>query len=131
MTDLADGSDRVLQREVAQDHSVLHHAQDEIGGSQLQQRRGLGQVGVANDDVQPRYFSASACGSSRVLMIGLERVVADDTPSQMCSARWLRQKTDPRGVCSTLPAPVMSCRVTRNGIKTSATLPNSPCRDTR
>ena len=35
-----------------------------------------------------RYFSASACGSSRVLMIGRDRVVADDTPSQMCSARW-------------------------------------------
>ena len=38
-----------------------------------------------------RYFSASACGSSRVLMIGRDRVVALETPSQMCSARWLRQ----------------------------------------
>ena len=38
-----------------------------------------------------RYFSASACGSSRVLMIGLERVVALETPSQMWSARWLTQ----------------------------------------
>ena len=36
-----------------------------------------------------RKRSASACGSSRVLMIGRERVVALDTPSQMCSARWL------------------------------------------
>ena len=36
-----------------------------------------------------RYFSASACGSSRVLMIGRLRVVALETPSQMCSARWL------------------------------------------
>ena len=35
-----------------------------------------------------RNRSASACGSSRVLMIGRERVVALDTPSQMCSARW-------------------------------------------
>ena len=35
-----------------------------------------------------RYFSASACGSSRVLMIGRLRVVALETPSQMCSARW-------------------------------------------
>ena len=35
-----------------------------------------------------RYFSASAWGSSRVLMIGRLLVVADDTPSQMCSARW-------------------------------------------
>ena len=78
-----------------------------------------------------RYFSASACGSSRVLMIGRDRVVADDTPSQMCSARWLRQKTEPRGVCSTLPAPAISCRVTRKGIRTSETLPNSPCREIR
>ena len=31
----------------------------------------------------------SACGSSRVLMIGRLRVVADDTLSQICSARWL------------------------------------------
>ena len=38
-----------------------------------------------------RYFSASACGSSRVLMIGRLRVVALLTPSQMCSARWLTQ----------------------------------------
>ena len=36
-----------------------------------------------------RYFSASACGSSRVLMMGRLRVVALLTPSQMCSARWL------------------------------------------
>ncbi len=36
-----------------------------------------------------RNRSASACGSSRVLMIGRDRVVALETPSQMCSARWL------------------------------------------
>ena len=38
-----------------------------------------------------RNRSASACGSSRVLMIGRDRVVAEETPSQMCSARWLTQ----------------------------------------
>ena len=38
-----------------------------------------------------RNRSASAWGSSRVLMMGRLRVVADDTPSQMCSARWLMQ----------------------------------------
>ncbi len=38
-----------------------------------------------------RYKSASACGSSRVLMMGRDRVVALDTPSQMWSARWLTQ----------------------------------------
>ena len=38
-----------------------------------------------------RKRSASACGSSRVLMIGRDLVVALETPSQMCSARWLTQ----------------------------------------
>jgi hypothetical protein len=52
-----------------------------------------------------RYRSASAWGSSRVLMIGRLRVVADDTPSQMCSARCEMQNMAPRAVCSTLPAP--------------------------
>ena len=52
-----------------------------------------------------RKRSASACGSSRVLMIGRDRVVADDTPSQMCSARCAMQYIAPRAVCSTLPAP--------------------------
>ncbi len=52
-----------------------------------------------------RKRSASACGSSRVLMIGRERVVADDTPSQMCSARCEMQNWAPRGPCRTFPAP--------------------------
>ena len=52
-----------------------------------------------------RNRSASACGSSRVLMIGRERVVALETPSQMCSARCAMQYIAPRAVCSTLPAP--------------------------
>ena len=38
-----------------------------------------------------RNRSASACGSSRVLMIGRDLVVAEDALSQMCSARWLTQ----------------------------------------
>ncbi len=50
-----------------------------------------------------RKRSASAWGSSRVLMMGRLRVVADDTPSQMCSARCDRQNTAPRAVCRTLP----------------------------
>src|ERR1700722_7787316 len=73
-----------------------------------------------------RNRSASACGSSRVLMIGRDRVVAEDTPSQMCSARWLTQYTAPRGVCSTFPAPQITCRVTRNGIRISAFPPHPP-----
>jgi hypothetical protein len=79
-----------------------------------------------------RNRSASACGSSRVLMIGLERVVADETPSQMCSARWAMQKTAPRGaVQAPCPAPHQICRVTKNGISRSAMRANSPCRATR
>ena len=38
-------------------------------------------------------------------MMGRDRVVADDTPSQMCSALWLMQYMAPRAVCRTLPAP--------------------------
>ena len=78
-----------------------------------------------------RNRSASACGSSRVLMIGRLRVVALLTPSQMCSARWLTLYAAPRGVITTLPAPTMICRVTRNGISISASLLNSPARPTR
>ena len=59
-------------------------------------------------------------------MIGLERVVALDTPSHMWSARWLRQYTDPLGVCSTLPAPATSWREIRNGMKRSASRAKSP-----
>ena len=78
-----------------------------------------------------RYFSASACGSSRVLMIGRERVVALETPSQMCSARCETLYDAPRGVWVILPAPTTICRVTRNGISTSASRLNSPARPTR
>ncbi len=38
-------------------------------------------------------------------MIGRLRVVAELTPSQMCSARWEMQNMAPRAVCRTLPAP--------------------------
>ena len=61
-------------------------------------------------------------------MIGRLRVVALETPSQMCSARCETEYIAPRGVWMTLPAPQMICRVTRNGMRTSASLANSPCR---
>ena len=38
-----------------------------------------------------RYFSASAWGSSRVLMMERDEVVAPEISWQMCCARWLRQ----------------------------------------
>jgi len=78
-----------------------------------------------------RKRSASACGSSLVLMIGRDLVVAEETLSQMCSARWLTQYTAPRGVCSTFPAPQIICRVTRNGVRMSVSRPSSSCRGTR
>jgi hypothetical protein len=59
-------------------------------------------------------------------MIGRERVVAEETPSQMCSARWAMQYTAPLGVASTLPAPQRIWRLTKNGISTSARRWNSP-----
>ena len=73
-----------------------------------------------------RYFSASACGSSRVLMIGRLRVVADETPSQMWSARWLTAKLAPWAVVTTLPAPQTICRLIRNGMNMSETRVKSP-----
>ena len=78
-----------------------------------------------------RYRSGSACGSSRVLMIGRLRVVAEETLSQMCSARWLTAYSAPRAVCSTLPAPQISCRDTRKGTSTSVILEKSPIREIR
>ena len=47
------------------------------------------------------------------------------------AGRWLTEYIAPRGVWITLPAPTMICRVTRNGMSTSASLENSPCRLTR
>ena len=67
-----------------------------------------------------RNRAESAWGSSRVLMRGRERVVAEETPSHMCSARWEKQKVGP-SVASTptpagvpgriLPAPQITCPV--------------------
>jgi hypothetical protein len=53
-------------------------------------------------------------------MMGRLRVVAEETPSQMCSARWAMQYIAPRAVCSTLPAPAYIWRDTKNGMSTSA-----------
>ena len=43
-----------------------------------------------------RYFSGSACGSSRVLMIGRLSVVSRPTSTSKKSARWLIWKPSPR-----------------------------------
>jgi hypothetical protein len=75
--------------------------------------------------------AAAARGSSRVTISGLDRVAADDRPFPTCPACRLRQYTAPRGACTTAPAPQMSCLVTRNGIRMSASRPNSARRPTR
>jgi hypothetical protein len=52
-------------------------------------------------------------------MIGRLRVVALETPSQMCSARWETENIAPRGVWVSLPAPEKICLVTKYGIRVS------------
>ena len=71
--------------------------------------------------------SGSACGSSRVLTIGRERVVADETASSRKSARCVIWKP-----CSPIrPAPVNSCRVIRNGSSSCSIVFNGTNRRTR
>src|SRR5438270_325194 len=41
VADLADGPDRVLQRQVTQDRTGLHHAQHQVRGADLEHGRGL------------------------------------------------------------------------------------------
>ena len=65
-------------------------------------------------------------GLGQVLMMGRDRVGAELTPSQRCSARWERQYMAPRAVWSTFPAPANTCRVTKYGMSTSAYRWNSP-----
>ena len=64
------------------------------------------------------YLSGSACGSSRVLMIGLFRVVSSPTSSSKKSARWVNWngtaiRSNPGASQPTFPAPVKTWRVTR------------------
>ena len=70
----------------------------------------------------------SACGSSRV-HDRPARVVADDTLSQMCSARWLTLYSA-LGQC-TLPSTAISWRETRNGTSTSVIFEKSPILEIR
>src|ERR1700753_1017323 len=64
-----------------------------------------------------RYFPGSACGWSRVLMIGRWRVVSRPTSTSKKSARWLSWNPVPRpsAPMPTRPAPQMTWRVTKNG----------------
>src|SRR5665647_2310061 len=53
MADLADGPDRVLQRQVRHRHTGLKHPKHQIGRADLEHRGRLAHVGVTHDDVQP------------------------------------------------------------------------------
>ena len=90
--DLADRADRVLHREVAHHHALLDHPQHEVAGGHLEHRGRLAHVGVADDDVQP----AVPLGVGVRLVAGVDDRPATgwwrcETPSQMCSARWLTE----------------------------------------
>lgn len=66
-----------------------------------------------------RYFSGSACGSSRVLMMGRLSVVSRPTSTSKKSARWLIWKPSPRPSTPipTRPAPQTTWRETKNGVR--------------
>ena len=107
VADLADGPDRVLERHVPQhDVGLLEHAQQDARGADLEEGGVLAHVRVADDDVE----AAVALGVGVGLVAGVDDRAGCgwwpiETPSQMCSARWLMQYIAPRAVCSTLPAP--------------------------
>ena len=64
-------------------------------------------------------------------MIGRLRVVAEDTPSQMWSARWLTAYVAPFDVATSFPAPQVIWRLMRKGSSVSEIVANSPARVTR
>ena len=66
-----------------------------------------------------RYLSGSACGSSRVLMIGRLSVVSRPTSTSKKSARWLiwKPSSRPSAPRPTRPAPQTTCRDTKNGVR--------------
>ena len=89
VADLADGPDRVLQGQVAEDDAGLDHPQHQVGGADLEQRGRLAHVRVADDHVQP----AEPLGVGVRLVPGVDDRPGPggrrlETPSQMCSARW-------------------------------------------
>ena len=64
-----------------------------------------------------RYFSGSACGSSRVLMMGRLCIVSSPTSVSRKSARWETWNSQNSVLFSapTLPAPVKTWRLTKKG----------------
>ena len=111
--------DRLLDREVAGQRPRLDHGQHQRRRPDLEVRRDLGEVRVADDHVQP----AVLVGVGVRLVAGV-----DDRPLQrrlqahldLEEVRPLRTAGSPacgpRCRCPTRPAPAKTCRVTKNGI---------------
>jgi hypothetical protein len=80
-----------------------------------------------------RYFSGSAWGSSRVLMIGRLRVVSSPTStSKNCERCAIWNDTELSALSVTrLPAPAKIWRVTRNGVRSRTIRENGVARSTR
>ena len=53
VADFSDGPNRVLERQISHHGARLEHAQHEVGSSDLQHRRGLAHIAIADDDVKP------------------------------------------------------------------------------
>ena len=107
-----------FQREVPHRDASLNEPQHQLRAPHLQQGGRLAHVRVPDDDVQ-----ASVALRIRVrLVAGVDdrpaTVVADDTLSQMCSARWLTLYSA-LGCVQHLASAAISWRETRNGTSTS------------
>ena len=130
--DFPDAADRVLHPHVPHDHPGLDHPQDQVHGADLEQRGGLGHVGVAHDHVQPPVE----------LGVGVRLVPGvDDGPGagggggdalpDVVRPLGEREGGPLRGARGPCPAPAISWRVTRNGMRISASRVNSPRRGIR
>jgi hypothetical protein len=89
VADLADRPDRVLERHVAQ--TTPSSSMRSTRSAPTLSKVGLAHVRVADDDVQAPVLLGVGVGLVAGVDDGRLRVVALETPSQMCSARWLTQ----------------------------------------
>ena len=99
---------------------VLDHREHQRGRADLEVgRRSRARFASPMMTCSRRYFSGSACGSSRVLMMGRLSVVSRPTSTSKKSARWLIWKpaSRPSWPMPTRPAPETTWRLTKNGVR--------------